>query len=157
MRYNPKTKSRRTWLLLIGIPVAAFLVAGKTMNTDPPTNSAQTTPDEAPELRTRVYSQSLGEVNQAARAVALKQKTWFRSWRIARRSEAKTGTPHEDFAVEVPVLFFIDDLSVHIATNEGKTRVNVKSNSRVGQGDFGENRRHVAQFLKALDEKLSDK
>ena len=155
MRFNSKSKSRWKWLLILGVPVAAFLVAGQTMNSNPPTNSAQSTPDAVPELRTRVYSQSLAEVNQAARAVALNQTTWLRSWRIVRQPEVKTGPPREDFSVEVPVLFFTDDLTVHMDTEHGKTRVNVESKSRVGQGDFGENRRHVAQFLRALDEKLN--
>ena len=156
MRFNPKTKGRWKWLLIIGVPVAAFLVAGKTMNTDPPTNSAQTAPDEAPELRTRIYDQSVEAVTKTARAVALEQTTWLRSWRVVPQSEISSGTPHRDLKIEVPVLFFTDDLTVRIDTNEkGKTRVNVESKSRVGQGDFGENRRHVIQFLRALDQALT--
>jgi uncharacterized protein (DUF1499 family) len=33
-------------------------------------------------------------------------------------------------------------------------RVDCRSASRIGNGDFGENRRHALQFLAALDEKL---
>ena len=49
------------------------------------------------------------------------------------------------------VLNFTDDVAV-LARREGdRTRVDVHSNSRVGKGDFGENRRHVAWILEGLD------
>ena len=147
MRFNSKTKIGWKWLLIFAVPVAALLIAGKTMNTNPPTNSAQTTPDEAPELRTRTYVQSVDEVVRAARQVAGEQATWLRAWRVTENAD---NTIH----VEVPVLFFTDDLTIRVDENAGQTRVNVASKSRVGQGDFGENRRHIAQFLRALDEAL---
>lgn len=148
MRFNLISKSRWKWLLILAVPVAAFLIVGKAMNTSPPTNTAQTAPDETPELRTRICVNSVEEVTQSAQQVASEQTTWFRSWRVVKMDD---NTIH----VEVPVLFFTDDLKIHVDENEGKTRINVKSKSRVGQGDFGENRRHIAQFLRALDQKLS--
>lgn len=155
MRFNPKPKSRWKWLLIIGVPVVALGVIGKMTNTNPPTNAAKTTPDETPALRTRVYSQSVEKVLDAARAVTLEQKTWFKSWRIPPQSEITSGPPHHELRVEVPVLIYTDDLTVHVDTDDkGQTRVNVESKSRVGRGDFGENRRHVAQFLRALDKAL---
>ena len=147
MRFNPQTKGRWKWPLIIATPIVAFLIAGKTMNSSPPTNVAQTTPDETPELRTRNYWQSVEEVTQTARQIASAQTTWLRSWRVIQTD----GNP---IHVEVPVLFFTDDLTIRIDQNGEKARVNVASKSRVGQGDFGENRRHVAQFLRALDEAL---
>ena len=148
MRFKFPAKNRWTWLLVGAVSVVAVLVAGQKMNTSPPTNVARSAPDATPDLRTRIYVQSVEEVAQIARQVALEQKTWFRSWRVIKSTN---GTVH----VEVPVLFFTDDLIVFIGTDdEGKTRVNVESKSRVGQGDFGENRRHIAQFLKALDQVL---
>lgn len=149
MRFNFPNKGRWKWLLAFIVPVVAFLVAGKTMNTSPPTNSAQTAPDETPELRTRLYWQSASEVVQAAQTVAGEQKTWFKSWRVG-------PTADNIIRVEIPVLFFTDDMTIRVeqSEGEGETRVNVESKSRVGQGDFGENRRHVAQFLKALDQAL---
>ena len=147
MRFNPKPKGRWRWLLL---PVALVVVAGvigKMTNTSPPTNRAQSAPDEVPELRTRLYSQSPAEVMQAARRVASEQKTWLRSWRVG-------PAQGNELRVEVPVLMFTDDLTLRIDQHYSQTRVNVTSQSRVGQGDFGENRRHIAHFLRALDEAL---
>lgn len=157
MHLNPKSKGRWKWLLVIVVPVVALGVIGKMTNTNPPTNAAKTTPDETPALRTRVYSQDVEAITNAARTIATGQKTWFRSWHIPPQSEATSGTPHRDFRIEVPVLFFTDDLTVHIDTDDkGQTVVNVTSKSRVGQGDFGENRRHVAQFLRALDKEIGN-
>ncbi len=156
MRFNPNSKSRWKWPLVISVPIAAFLIAGKTMNTSPPTNSAQTTPDETPELRTRTYSQSVDEVFQAAQTAASEQKTWFKSWRIVPKTEVWAGPPHHEISVEVPVLFFTDDLTIDIDLAKGGTAVNVESHSRVGKGDFGENRRHIAQFLRALDQAIGN-
>ena len=103
----------------------------------------------------RAFTGKMSGKSARPRAVALDQKTWFRPWRIAPQGAATAGAPHHDFAVEVPVLLFTDDLTVHIDTDDkGKTRVNVESKSRVGRGDFGENRRHIAQFLRALDQTL---
>ena len=149
MRYKTLLKGRWKWLL---VPVALIVAAGalgKMLNASPPTNSAQSAPDAAPELRTRVYARTPDEVRRVARQVAGEQKTWFRSWRV--------GPTDDDSAlrVAVPVLMFTDDLTIRMDESDGQTRVNVESRSRVGQGDFGENRRHVVQFLRALDEQLN--
>ena len=154
MRFNPKPKSRWKWLLVPVAFVVAAGVAGKMLNTSPPTNNAQTSPDAAPDLKTRVYSQSVEQVYAAAQAVVSEQKTWFKAWKTVHKSEVGAGAEHRRVNVEVPVIFFTDDLTINIGAGEGGATVNVESKSRVGEGDFGENRRHVAQFLRALDERL---
>ena len=61
---------------------------------------------------------------------------------------------------EVPVLGFVDDISITIQpTGEQATdyRVDVYSASRVGAADFGENGRHIVQFFRALDKNLADR
>ena len=156
MRFH--AQKTRFWkgLLLGGAPLAALLVAGKFLNTTPPTNRAATAPDAAPELRTRVYARLIEPVLAAARAVAAAQKTWGRSWRLAERADATDNGAERRLHVEVPVLVFTDDLTISLhAQGDDRTRVNVESHSRVGQGDFGENRRHIVQFLRALDEELN--
>ena len=134
MRFK-SPKGRWKWLLLLVVPFAAFAVAGKLLNTSPPTNRARTAPD-------------------AAREVIQHQTIYGGDWRIVQtaRDETDGATRHLD--VEVPVLFFTDDLTVTLRARGNQTSVDVDSLSRVGQGDFGENRRHVEQFLRALDEKL---
>jgi uncharacterized protein (DUF1499 family) len=53
----------------------------------------------------------------------------------------------------VPVTIFIDDLTVTLRTDGQSTLVDVRSQSRLaGKSDLGENRRHLFQLLRALDE-----
>ncbi len=54
----------------------------------------------------------------------------------------------------MPVLFYTDDLDVRVQPDPTGAYwlVDVTSRSRVGKSDLGENRRHVVQLLKALEE-----
>ena len=146
--------SRWKWLIITA-PFAAFLVAAKMLNSSPPTNRAQTSPDGAPELRTRVYPRDLNTTFDAVREVVQNQTTYGRSWRIVESAHAESDLTTRHLNVEVPVLFFTDDLKVTLRAQGEKTSVDVESKSRVGQGDFGENRRHIMQFLRDLDEKFT--
>ena len=49
---------------------------------------------------------------------------------------------------------FKDDVSVNLLPEKGATRVRVKSASRVGRYDFGQNARHVRQFFEELEREL---
>jgi uncharacterized protein (DUF1499 family) len=61
----------------------------------------------------------------------------------------------DNIRCEVPVLFFTDDLTITIREQNEQTHVDVESRSRVGRGDFGENRRHIIQVLHALDARMN--
>lgn len=51
-----------------------------------------------------------------------------------------------------PVFRFRDDLTIWISLDEnGLTRVEARSESRVGRGDFGVNRRRIDRMLALLD------
>ena len=156
MRLKFKPQGRWKWLLLAA-PFVAFIVAGKLLNTSPPTNRAQTAPDAAPDLRTRLYPTDLKTTFDAAREVIQNQTTWGGPWRIIQTARDETDLTVRHLDVEVPVLFFTDDLTVTLRAHGNQTSVDVDSMARVGQGDFGENRRHVLQFLKALDEKMKSR
>ena len=94
-----------------------------------------------PELKPRRYQRSITEVSQAVPR-AIEQL----GWRLAGQH-----------AAEVPVAggMFTDDLRVTLAEVDRQTVVSVHSSSRVGRGDLGENRRHVLQFLIALEQQLN--
>lgn len=131
------------WIAALAL-AGAFLLLGKTMNTNPPTNRAQTSLDASEDARTRVYSASLNEV--AAKVRALRLSTYGRSWKMM------PGGARGEVVFRVPVIVFSDLLTVSLhAQGQGETRVDIESHSLVGQGDFGENRRHVRQILRALD------
>ncbi len=55
-------------------------------------------------------------------------------------------------AVDTTFLFgFRDDLVVRISAEEGKgTRVDVRSKSRVGMSDLGQNAKRIARFIELL-------
>ena len=55
------------------------------------------------------------------------------------------------------VFGFVDDLEVDVSLDEnGFTRVEARSAARVGNTDFGVNRRRVRRLMRALDERLAD-
>ncbi len=51
-----------------------------------------------------------------------------------------------------PVLRFTDDLTVWVSLDRnGFTRLDARSESRVGRGDFGVNRRRIERLLRRID------
>ncbi|MSQ77373.1 MAG: DUF1499 domain-containing protein [Nitrospiraceae bacterium] len=52
---------------------------------------------------------------------------------------------------------FVDDVVVRCAEQNGVTVVNVRSASRVGRSDFGQNARNIRAFFDALDSQLGDR
>jgi uncharacterized protein (DUF1499 family) len=110
------------------------------------TNIAATSEQaEWPELQPRRYQRSIADVIQAVPR-AIEQLGWRR-----------VGEDATTFAAEVPVVggIFTDDFRVLLTEAEPYTVVHVRSNSRVGRGDLGENRRHVLQFFLVLEQQLN--
>jgi uncharacterized protein (DUF1499 family) len=46
---------------------------------------------------------------------------------------------------------FEEDVTVKVTREAGRTKVSVRSKSRIGQADFGQNARNVRELLAALD------
>ena len=124
-----------------------------------PTNVACTSPDHAdPGLRTRQYPRTAGlsDIRQVAEETISDLKTYGRRWRLREAGQITPPDSILTIKAEVPVLVFTDDLEVTIKTS-GDGRywlVDVRSASRTGKSDLGENRRHVRQLIRALDKKL---
>lgn len=68
-------------------------------------------------------------------------------WRIGPR----VGDEWQ-FEVPLPGGLFVDDLRAELSEDDSETIINARSQSRVGRGDLGENRRHIVQFFMALDD-----
>lgn len=52
---------------------------------------------------------------------------------------------------------FVDDMTIWVRLDEnGMTRVDIRSRSRVGRGDFGVNRRRVQRLLEHLDREVGE-
>lgn len=54
------------------------------------------------------------------------------------------------------VFRFVDDVEVRVTPGAGgRTRVDMRSASRVGRGDLGANRRRIRRFMRRLDRALA--
>jgi hypothetical protein len=117
-----------------------------------PTNSAATRPDHDDErLRTRHLRLPLAHVAAAVKVALPALRTYGRRWRLV---EMKAEPDSVVLRAEVPVLVFTDDLVATLRAAPDGCRLNIASASRIGQGDFGENRRHILQLLSALQSQL---
>lgn len=109
-------------------------------------NRVRTGPDHPdPSLRGRAYAVPYDEV--WSRALEIVDGRW--GWRLVDaddlegviRAEAKT-----------PVFRFTDDVEIQIGLDDdGQTRVDAASASRVGKADMGTNARRVRRFFRHLD------
>ncbi|MCY7347360.1 MAG: DUF1499 domain-containing protein [Pyrinomonadaceae bacterium] len=155
---------------IIGITVGAF-VAGTivTLSILNPRNYAETSVNADDfNLRTRRYTISkksfsgdddAGAIRSVVKEIGFilaRQKTYGRSWQVVDSAIEKKSAA---IKATVPVVIFTDDLQVAVefesAKNGDSTKmqivVNVRSTSRVGNSDLGENRRHIVQLLEDLD------
>ncbi len=140
-------------LKIIGIAagvVAAIIVGLVILN---PNNIAETSVDAKEEaLRPRKYKTDLPNFIGETEKIIANQTTYLKSWKLISSSTAGTNA---SIKTEVPVVIFIDVLEIKAEVQNGVVLVNIRSNSRVGKSDLGENRRHVLQILEALDKKFA--
>lgn len=162
MKTTHSQRRRKRWLggtVLLFSPL--FIWGLRNMKaSDFTSNLAQTSPENSdPNLRTRFYPAPQNEVTQTVRNLVPTLRTLGQTWKIVASSTRNESDSNDAVKIrcEVPVLVFTDDLTVSVFAESNRTRVDVHSQSRVGKGDFGENRRHVAQLLQALDLKLDAK
>ena len=128
-----------------------------------PGNAAETSDDAKDEsLKTRYYQADFQTFIEETKNLIPTMTTYGQNWKLiggggGGRIDAESQHHSETLLVEVPVAFFTDDLEIN-AENEANTdkiKVNLHSKSRVGQNDLGENKRHILQLLKVLDEKFN--
>jgi len=113
-------------------------------------NRAYTRPDSPDaRLRGRAYGVPFSVVWDAAVQTA----GALRGWTVTA-SDPRAG---EIVAEARTALWkFVDDVWIRISLDEddGQTRVDVTSASRVGSADLGANARRIARFLHALDRRI---
>ena len=136
-------------MLLLGTVSAAALAAVAARNS---ANVAETS-EESRDLKTRRYKTDLQNFIAETQKIIPALSTYGRSWRV---TQSETENDSANIKAEVPVIFFTDDLEIKASFDAVKkeTVVDIRSASRVGKSDFGENRRHISQILNALDEKF---
>ena len=130
-------------LLVVAGAVAAFLAW-------PRLNMVETgrTP-EYPDLQPREYAASEQRVTEALKAAA------GRLSRFAFVGAGRgPGGSEVHYVASTPVLRFKDDVNVRIRREGAKTKVTVRSKSRMGTMDFGQNARNVRELMAALDREM---
>lgn len=140
-------------VIVVVIGIISIVLIGRIFYPD---NIAQTSPDGGPKgLKQRVYRADVAAATKIVSDIIMAQSTYGSQWKMVSKIDGE-GDMASKIKAEVPVVVFTDDLEVTIKNteNDGEVQVDVHSQSRVGQSDFGENARHVRQFLEALDEKL---
>ena len=141
--------------VIVAVPLAGLLIAARTLY---PANVAETSAEHADAaLRARRYRVDLKTFAAEAERIVPTLSTWGANWKHAATEIDESSAR---VRAEVPVVVFTDDLEISAAADRsaaGFIVVNVRSNSRVGKSDFGENRRHVLKILGALDEKFGPK
>jgi uncharacterized protein (DUF1499 family) len=137
--------------VIVKIGLVALVAAGVWAVTAwPRINAVQTgkTP-EYPDLQDRHYPESAQRVAEALKR-ALEERP---RWTVVGSGKGPAGMALSAVH-ETPVLRFEDDVSVTIRRQGGQTVVSVRSQSRVGDWDFGQNARNVRDLFAALDAEL---
>ncbi|NNE98733.1 MAG: DUF1499 domain-containing protein [Pyrinomonadaceae bacterium] len=140
-------------VILFVLFAAAILIIGRTFYPD---NIAETSLDGGEKgLKTRNYKTDLLTALKSAKEIIPTLSTYGSKWKLVEYKD-EDGSSSAKVGAEVPVLVFTDDLTVKFEEkDDGVVQVNVRSESRVGKSDFGENARHVRKILNALDAKFS--
>lgn len=141
-----KRKLLVAFALFIGLSVVAVLVASAIWPVINVVETGQT--PEYPDVRPHYYSADPKRVmDEAIEAVGDVERMTV--VKVDRGASTITATR------ETRLMGFVDDMTVTVSpVTEFVTEVNVKSASRVGKGDFGQNARNIEDYLGALDERL---
>ena len=103
---------------------------------------------EYPDLQDKNWAAGENRVAEAAKAAIARLPRWTLQgagkgpggWSLQAVRATRTG--------------FKDDITVRIVAEGGRTVVNVRSRSRTGTIDFGQNARNIRELLAALDHEL---
>ncbi len=135
---------RRLLIVLIVVGAVAAALAW------PRINEVETgrTP-EYPDLQVRTYARDVASVARAVQRVVERLPRWT----FVGAGQGPGGA--EVRAVHRTLVFrFSDDVTVRVRAEGGRTKVSVRSKSRVGKWDFGQNARNVRELLAELDHEL---
>lgn len=148
---------KKKLLIILLVIIVPLLITFFIIRTYYPDNIAETAPDGGKkDLKTRFYKTDLDKATATVKEIIPTLSTYGSNWKLVEgNSENGQSNNQKIIKVEVPVVFFTDDLQVTLKnTEEGAVQIDLRSASRVGKSDFGENRRHVVQILEALDKKF---
>jgi len=101
---------------------------------------------EYPDLQVKVFSAGPDKVGRAVEE-AIKR---LPGWTLVGVGRGPGGTAIQAVR-ETRLLRFKDDVTIRISRDGGRTRVSVRSRSRVGKIDFGQNARNIRELYEELD------
>lgn len=103
---------------------------------------------EYPDLVPRTYQSAPEDVFDAALHTVDRMPRW--------RLVAHDSSTGEIRAEATTRLFrFVDDVLIQVRSEQSSVTVSVRSASRVGRGDFGQNARNIRAFLTELDGQMA--
>jgi|SRR5215213_3019107 len=117
-------------------------------------NVAETAENHKEEnLRPRKYKTNLQTFVAELEKLIPALSSYGQNWKFVSADVSENSAV---IKTEIPVVVFTDDLEIKAEydAQTSETIVNLRSASRVGNTDFGENRRHLLQILQALDERF---
>lgn len=131
--------------VIVGLFVTSALV---TASLWPVMNEVRTgTTPEYPDLQPRYFSTDAARVFDESRAAV----EALHRWRLTG-SDAESKTI---YAERTSALGFVDEIMIEVVPETAfVTRVDMRSRSRTGKGDFGQNARNVREFQAELDDRL---
>ncbi len=92
-------------------------------------------------------------------AIALKAAQ-ARGWTIVDRAapgSGRSGLGHIDAVDRTLIMGFPDDITIRVKPLAGQTRIDVRSVSRYGRNDFGDNAKRIGAFARELQAQLDTK
>ena len=102
---------------------------------------------EYPDVQPHVYRAPVSSVFDAA----LHTIQRLPRWSLVSYSEAEGDIRAE---ARTRILRFVDDIRIRIAERGQGTSVDIRSASRVGRGDFGQNARNIRALLNGIDKQM---
>ena len=112
------------------------------------TNTASTSDD--PKAALPAYHSDLPAAELANHTISAAGE--LKGWHLAKLEEGQ-GIVTLRFVRSTKLLRFKDDITVHIASEDGGSVLRAESKSRLGKGDLGQNPRNLRELLTAVKEK----
>lgn len=102
-----------------------------------------------PDLQPRRYDLDIAATTLYASEAARRLRGW-----VVKRTVPGEGVVQAEVGVPALLPVFTDDVTVTITSDGDLSRVVIRSHSRLGRGDLGENARHIRALQRAMDERL---
>ena len=104
---------------------------------------------EYPDLKSQIYMASEEKVAKGVKDAIARLPRWT----LVGSGQGPGG--HSLQAVhESRIFHFKDDLTIHVKRESGSTRVSVRSRSRMGVWDFGQNARNIQELQAELNREV---